>query len=177
MQERRNSSALAIEFRLSCTDTSIYCGSLMHHIHAWPGLSVSSTLTIKSMLIAKPEGCVHHGGRFEDIGLLVQQILTQQGVIRLHTLQVSIMVGSCIDAGWKIETGQTCIRVTLYIWTVLWVRSLRCGCLATWFCYHLIAKPGNKTTTPQWSDPYQWLSMPLLLASPEIGSWAWGSVN
>ena len=25
------------------------------------------------------------------------------------------------------------------------------ACLVTWFCYHLIAKPGNKTDAP---DPY-----------------------
>ena len=30
----------------------------------------------------------------------------------------------------------------------IWVRSRRCGCLVTWFCYQLIAKPGNET------DPY-----------------------
>ena len=29
-----------------------------------------------------------------------------------------------------------------------------CGCLVTWFCYHLIAKPGNKTAAPLWPDPY-----------------------
>ena len=23
-----------------------------------------------------------------------------------------------------------------------------------WFCYHLIAKPGNKTGAPLWPDPY-----------------------
>ena len=27
----------------------------------------------------------------------------------------------------------------------------RCGCLVTWFCYQLIAKPGNKTAAPH--DP------------------------
>ena len=27
----------------------------------------------------------------------------------------------------------------------IWVRSRRCGCLITWFCYQKIAKPGNKT--------------------------------
>ena len=37
---------------------------------------------------------------------------------------------------------------------VIWVRSWRCGSLFTWFCYHLIAKPGNKTAAPSWSDPY-----------------------
>ena len=36
----------------------------------------------------------------------------------------------------------------------IWVRSLRCGCLVTWFCYHSIAKPGNKKAAPSWPDPY-----------------------
>ena len=36
----------------------------------------------------------------------------------------------------------------------IWVRSRNCGCLVTWFCYHLIAKPGNKTATVPWPDPY-----------------------
>ena len=29
----------------------------------------------------------------------------------------------------------------------IWVRSRNCGCLFTWFCYQLIAKPGNKRQT------------------------------
>ena len=41
-------------------------------------------------------------------------------------------------------------------WTVnIWVRSRNCGCLVTWFCYQLIAKPGNKTATVLWPDPYK----------------------
>ena len=36
----------------------------------------------------------------------------------------------------------------------MWVRSQRCGCLVTWFCYQLIAKPGNKTVSPPWPEPY-----------------------
>ena len=28
--------------------------------------------------------------------------------------------------------------------TCIWVRSWRCGCLVTWFCYRMIANPGNK---------------------------------
>ena len=36
----------------------------------------------------------------------------------------------------------------------IWVRSRNCGCLVTWFCYQLIAKPGNKTATFPWPDPY-----------------------
>ena len=35
-----------------------------------------------------------------------------------------------------------------------WVRSRRCSCLVTWFCYQLIAKPGNKTAAPSWPDPH-----------------------
>ena len=33
-----------------------------------------------------------------------------------------------------------------------WVRSRRCGCLVTWFCYQMIAKPGNKTAALSWPD-------------------------
>ena len=36
----------------------------------------------------------------------------------------------------------------------IWVRSQRWASLVTWFCYHLIAKPGNKTGAPLWPDPY-----------------------
>ena len=43
-------------------------------------------------------------------------------------------------------------------WLLIWVRSRNCGCLVTWFCYHLIAKPGNKTATVPWPNPYaHWL--------------------
>ena len=40
-----------------------------------------------------------------------------------------------------------------YNW-IIWVRSRNCGCLVTWFCYQLIAKPGNKTAAVSWPDPY-----------------------
>ena len=36
----------------------------------------------------------------------------------------------------------------------IWVKSWNCGCLVTWFCYQLIAKPGNKTAAVLWLDPY-----------------------
>ena len=39
-------------------------------------------------------------------------------------------------------------------WKCIWVRSRNCGCLVTWFCYQLIAKPGKKTATVSWPDPY-----------------------
>ena len=37
-------------------------------------------------------------------------------------------------------------------------RSRRCACLVTWFCYHLVAKPGNKTAPHSWPDPYERLN-------------------
>ena len=40
---------------------------------------------------------------------------------------------------------------------IIWVRSRRCGCLVTWFCYRLIAKPGNRTTAPSWSNLYNFV--------------------
>ena len=35
-----------------------------------------------------------------------------------------------------------------------YIRSRRWGCLVTWFCYQMIAKPGNKTAAPSWPDSY-----------------------
>ena len=42
--------------------------------------------------------------------------------------------------------------ITFEIW--IWIRSHDCGCLVAWFCYQLIARPGNKTATVSWPDPY-----------------------
>ena len=39
------------------------------------------------------------------------------------------------------------------MWNI-WVRSRNCGCLVIWFCYQLVVKPGNKTATVSWPDPY-----------------------
>ena len=53
----------------------------------------------------------------------------------------------------NLDSGE--ISSTRYIKTNrIWVRSQNCGCLVTWFCYQLIAKPGNKTATVPWPDPY-----------------------
>ena len=40
----------------------------------------------------------------------------------------------------------------------MWVRSSRGACLVTWFCYQMIAKPGNKTfvTWPMYIHPSVW---------------------
>ena len=44
--------------------------------------------------------------------------------------------------------------VHLFIMVYIWVRSRNCGRVATRPCYQLIAKPGNKTATVSWPDPY-----------------------
>ena len=44
-----------------------------------------------------------------------------------------------------------CVCVSLMY---IWVRSRNSGCLVTWFCYQLIAKPVNKTAAVLWPDPY-----------------------
>ena len=48
-----------------------------------------------------------------------------------------------------------------YIYIYIWVRSRNCGCLVTWFCYQLIAKPGNKTAAVSWPDPYIYMQYSL----------------
>ena len=63
---------------------------------------------------------------------------------------------------------------------MIWVRSRRCGCLVTWFCYHLIAKPGNKTAAPSWPDPYVHVFLIVTLSgfysySSALLYWHWGN--
>ena len=55
-----------------------------------------------------------------------------------------------------LVTSQIIVIVIITI-IIIWVRSRRCGCLVTWFCYRLIAKPGNKIAAPSWPDPYPFL--------------------
>ena len=55
----------------------------------------------------------------------------------------AIPVSSCI-----VRDVYLCIMV------YIWIRSRNCGFFVTWPCYLLIAKPGNKTATVMWPDPY-----------------------
>ena len=55
------------------------------------------------------------------------------------------------------------------------VRSRRWACLVTWFCYHLIVKPGNKTDAPSWPAPYsfqQYHGSHTIAPGPLNQSWA-----
>ena len=53
------------------------------------------------------------------------------------------------------------------------VRSRNCGCLVTWFCYQLIAKPGNKTAAVSWPHPYDVTVPYLLTVDWLIIIWKW----
>ena len=46
-----------------------------------------------------------------------------------------------------------CVTDQSFLFSI-WVTSQNCDCHVTWFCYQLIAKPGNKTATVSWPDPY-----------------------
>ena len=48
---------------------------------------------------------------------------------------------------------------------ITWVRSQRYSCLATWFCYQMMAKPSNKTASPSWPDPHALLIIAQNLAA------------
>ena len=65
-------------------------------------------------------------------------------------------------------------------WEKKWVRSRNYGCLVTWFYYKKIPKPGNKTATVSWPDPYCLNSfhtwhLPLRDESPEPYSFSCSS--
>ena len=45
------------------------------------------------------------------------------------------------------------VSVVLYTYTYTYIYRSG-GCLVTWFCYQLMAKPGNKTAAVLWPDPY-----------------------
>ena len=86
----------------------------------------------------------------------------------------------------------TCIWLKCYS-SNIWVRSRRCTCLVTCFCYQMITKPGHKTDVLLWPDPsviqkfvktsilnlnlyiymYKWGFVPLDEACIDISSETW----
>ena len=55
---------------------------------------------------------------------------------------------------WRKDPRFIYIYIYMCIYICIWARSRNCGCLVTWFCYQLIEKPGNKTATVPWPNPY-----------------------
>ena len=84
--------------------------------------------------------------------------------IEIGSILPELHCNTCVtqDHGWLVLTQSyllvVCGKLALdgpwgKIYSI-WVRSRNCGCLVTWFCYQLIAKPVNKTATVSWPDPY-----------------------
>ena len=68
----------------------------------------------------------------------------------------------------SVDIKQYCGIIQDPIWIPfgIRVRSRNCGCLVNWFCYQLIAKPGNKTALVPWPHP---LYTKLQSFNPSIG--------
>ena len=75
-----------------------------------------------------------------------------RGTVFHDTGQLAAPMNDCLRYEQNTDTG-----ISGYIWG----RSGRCSCLVTWFCYHLVAKPGKKTAAPSWPDPYPIWTGPL----------------
>ena len=95
-----------------------------------------------------------------------------------HQWEVNIHSGNGLLSSGNVNQGLWCHMASLghselkVQWQCkdkeIWIRSRRCGCLVTWFCYQLIAKPGNKTTAPSWPDPYS-----AIFVTWHFMNWPW----
>ena len=75
--------------------------------------------------------------------------------IKQKKMKIDLKEKKYIDVqGLNCKQEETTSAMTLLLCTNIWIRLRNCGCLVTWFCYQLLAKPGNKTATVPWPDPY-----------------------
>ena len=71
---------------------------------------------------------------------------------KVFFLKTNQMINTCLSITCIWHHHSLCPR-NYYPFKCRWVGSQICDCLVTWFCYQLIAKPGNKTAAPLWPDP------------------------
>ena len=112
---------------------------------------------------------------FFAIGIL---ILMRHGVISMANLLIKefplwkdkingLVQDCCKSVANALELLQSCTKQSRWShdnlslsWWIhvesIWVGSQRYGSLVAWFCYQLIARPGNKTGAARWPDPYTW---------------------
>ena len=99
----------------------------------------------------------HANGETSLLHWLISDVVTCHMLLSLTgTVYMDVMTTDRMQL-WYIlywETSAIHARNYGHFLVIIWVRPRRCGCLVTWFCYQLIAKPGNKTTTPLRPDPY-----------------------
>ena len=108
------------------------------------------------------------------IGFVCQQLCTLT-CSPLHTFAERFVmlrnIFHFILVRWLVAFREQCCHGKCNIW----VRSRNCGCLVTWFCYQLIAKPGNKTAAVSWPDPYKCCGLITSnwITAVQICHWIW----
>ena len=75
-------------------------------------------------------------------------------LLLLHVITLRWSVNYIKTSHFQIPTGPKVHLPRILKALTIWVRSRRCGCLVTWFCHQMIAKPGNKTAAHSWPDQY-----------------------
>ena len=97
-----------------------------------------------------PVGQVDLGKVFFRNHISMTWCKTAVSPLLMHWTYCRLVLSHRYDLYWKMLNFGSQTSEFFYIW----VRSRNCGCLVTWFCYQLIAKPGNKTAAVSWPDPY-----------------------
>ena len=86
---------------------------------------------------------ISEGELQEQMGDVVAKVTELMATFQQMDIKLEEYV--CLKVLHLFTQGESKIPAKIIIF--MWVRSRNCGCLVTWFCYQLIAKPGNKTAT------------------------------
>ena len=148
MQERHNTIANALELHLSCTnpwmwgESEVRRGDFKYVTSSLIGWDCCRVKYVTSSLIGW-DCCP---------GALTRWKWTHVSI--RHAIDYGIWMNTCTYRLW-IKFSYSSYSYFIGV-KIIRVRSRNCGCLVTWFCYQLIAKPGNKTATVSWRDPSTW---------------------
>ena len=112
--------------------------------------NVVSSLRYLTYFLRKMWGCMCWTGPFK---FRWSRRYIQNSSYYLHQIG-SINISHCCHIFPWLCVWSCCTIICCWFHIYIWVRSRNCGCLVTWFCYQLIAKPGNKTVAVSWPDPY-----------------------
>ena len=122
-------------------DDLSHCWQVLGIVNPWVSFNVSDKLS--SVLICQSWWHQFDSNPFQGAILVWRCRLTSKG-------------NPIVEIWWSydIHICPVGLASLLQDGIFIWVRSRRWGCLVTWFCYQLIAKPDNKTVSPLWPDPY-----------------------
>ena len=102
---------------------------------------------------------------------LVYLRVISQGMLKISILYTSLKLTAVVS---YVSQGQTSSHLPWkFVWIWVRVRSRKCGCPVTGFCYQLIAKPVNNTAALPWPDPCLW--GPWWCEAPvvQVMAWCW----